>query len=324
MNSSVFTIYRRVRCKGSALLKGLCVLCGCGILSTAFWPQPAAAQQDRAELSPRIMLSASAVETGDTLLVQLDWRHMPTSVRDPIVSFGDQLIHMFPHPDETRRVYAGVIGIALSTRPGPAKIRVAWSVGTKQHASSAAFNIRQGTYGVETLRVDPRHVRPNPDDLERIRREQAELKEIYTSGSLARLWQDGFRVPVSGEMNGPFGTRRLFNGELQSQHSGVDFRAQTGDPIHTAGSGVVCLARDLFYSGNAVIIDHGAGVFTSYSHLSRMAVSVGQRVEKGAVIGLAGATGRATGPHLHWGAKVNNVSVNPLTLMRTINLLNVR
>jgi murein DD-endopeptidase MepM/ murein hydrolase activator NlpD len=84
------------------------------------------------------------------------------------------------------------------------------------------------------------------------------------------------------------------------------------------------LAKDLFFSGNAVIVDHGAGVFTSYSHLSRINVTVGQRVEKGGVIGLAGATGRATGPHLHWGAKVNNVSVNPLTLMRTINLLHAR
>jgi murein DD-endopeptidase MepM/ murein hydrolase activator NlpD len=164
-------------------------------------------------------------------------------------------------------------------------------------------------------------VRPSPADLERIRREQAELKQIYASGSRSRLWQGGFRIPVPGEMNGPFGTRRLFNGELQSQHSGVDFRAQTGDPVHSAGSGVVCLAKDLFYSGNAVIVDHGAGVFTSYSHLSRMGVAVGQRVEKGMVVGLAGATGRATGPHLHWGVKVNNVSVNPLTFIRVIDLL---
>jgi murein DD-endopeptidase MepM/ murein hydrolase activator NlpD len=167
-------------------------------------------------------------------------------------------------------------------------------------------------------------VHPSPGDLERIRREQAELKVVYASGSRSRLWRDGFQIPVPGEMNGPFGTRRLFNGELQSQHSGVDFRAQAGDPVQAAGSGVVCLAKDLYYSGKAVIVDHGAGVFTSYSHLSRMVVAVGQRVEKGTVIGLAGATGRATGPHLHWGVKVNNVSVNPLAFIRTIDLLNVR
>jgi murein DD-endopeptidase MepM/ murein hydrolase activator NlpD len=324
MNPFVFIVDRRARYKRSVLIKGLCVLFGCGILSTVLWPPSAASQQSKAAPTPRIMLSDAVVETGDTLLVQIDWRHMPASVRDSIVSFGDQAIQMFPHPAEARHSYAGLVGIGLSIRPGPAKITVTWSVGSQPYSASAAFTVRPGAYGEETLKVDPRHVRPSPEDLDRIRREQAELKKIYTSGSRSRLWQDGFRVPVPGEMNGPFGTRRLFNGELQSQHSGVDFRAQAGDPVQTAGSGMVRLAKALFYSGNAVIIDHGAGVFTSYSHLSRMAVAVGQRVEKGAVIGLAGATGRATGPHLHWGAKVNNVSVNPLTLMRAINLLNPR
>jgi murein DD-endopeptidase MepM/ murein hydrolase activator NlpD len=123
-------------------------------------------------------------------------------------------------------------------------------------------------------------------------------------------------------MNGPFGTRRVFNGELQSQHTGTDFRAQTGEPVHAAAAGVVRLAKDLFYSGNAVILDHGAGVFTSYSHLSRMEVRDGQRVEKGMVVGLAGATGRATGPHLHWAVKVNSVNVNPMTFIRVMDLLN--
>jgi len=287
MNPFVLPVDRRARYQSGVLLKGLCVLFSYGILSTVFWPQPAASQLNQAAPAPRITLSAAVVETGDTLLVQIDWSDMPASVRDPIVS-------------------------------------LTWSVGTQPHSASAAFTIRSGSYGEEMLKVDPRQVRPSPKDLVRIRREQAELKKIYTSGSRSRLWQDGFRVPVPGEVNGPFGTRRLFNGELQSQHSGVDFRAQTGDPVRTAGSGKVCLAKDLFYSGNAVIIDHGAGVFTSYSHLSRMAVGVSQRVEKGVVIGLVGATGRATGPHLHWGAKVNNVSVNPLALMRTINLLNVK
>jgi murein DD-endopeptidase MepM/ murein hydrolase activator NlpD len=324
MNPFVCIVDLRARYKRSVLVKGLWVLFGYGILSTVFWPQPAASQQTPAAPAPRIMLSDAMAETGDTLLVQINWRQMPTSVRDPIVSFGDQAVQMFPHPAEARHSYAGLVGIGLSTHPGPAKITVTWSVGTQQHSASAVFTIRPGAYGEETLKVDPRHVRPSPEDLNRIRREQAELKKIYTSGSRSRLWQDGFRVPVPGEVNGSFGTRRLFNGELQSQHSGVDFRAQAGDPVHTAGSGMVCLAKDLFYSGNAVIIDHGAGVFTSYSHLSRMAVAVGQRVEIGAVIGLAGATGRATGPHLHWGAKVNNVSVNPLALMRTINLLNAK
>jgi murein DD-endopeptidase MepM/ murein hydrolase activator NlpD len=322
MNSSVLKVFLRTGRHQPHFIKGLCELCSAWVLFTAVWAQPAAAQQTATESVPRISLSATTVETGDTLLVQIDCRRMPASVREPSVSFGDQAIPLFAPSAPAERVYAGVAGIALAARSGTAELTVAWTDGSQKRSTSAAFVIRPGTYSEETLTVEPRHVRPSPAELERIRREQAELKRIYASSSRSRLWQGGFRIPVPGEMNGPFGTRRVFNGELQSQHTGVDFRAQTGDPVHAAGAGMVRLAKDLFYSGNAVILDHGAGVFTSYSHLSRMEVRIGQRVEKGMVVGLAGATGRATGPHLHWGVKVNTVSVNPLTFIRVVDLLN--
>ncbi len=324
LNAAVSTFCLHARFRGARILRVVCALSCCGGFSTAIWVQPVDAQRAAPAPAPAVTLSAATVETGDALLVQIDCRHMPAPVREPVVSFGDQAIPLFPQSAPAERVYAGVVGIALAARPGPAEVKVAWGEGAQRRSTSTAFVIRPGTYGEETLRVDPRHVRPSPHELERIRREQAELKQIYAAGSRSRLWRGGFRIPVPGEMNGPFGTRRVFNGELQSQHSGVDFRAQAGDPVHAAGSGIVCLAKDLFYSGNAVILDHGAGVFTSYSHLSRMEVSVGHRIEKGMVVGLAGATGRATGPHLHWGVKVNSVSVNPLTFIRVMDLLNGR
>lgn len=321
MNIAVSTVLASIRHHAAAFLRGLCALCGGALLSAAIWSQPAAAPRSSAEPLPTITLSSAAVETGGTLLVKIDFSRLPAPVREPVLSLGDQTIPLFVHSLNAKEVYAGVAGIALSARPGPAEVKVAWSEGAQRRSTSAAFAIQPGVYGEETLKVDPRHVRPSPHELERIRREQAELKQIYASGQRSRLWRGGFRLPVPGEMNGPFGTQRLFNGELQSQHSGVDFRAQAGDPVHAAASGVVRLAKDLFYSGNAVIVDHGAGIFTSYSHLSRFQVAVGQRVEKGAVLGLAGATGRATGPHLHWGVKVNTVNVNPLTFIQVIELL---
>lgn len=307
--------------RGSALLRSWAAWCGGAFLAAAVWAGPAAAQRPAVEAAPKVTLSAAAVDVGDPLLVQVDCGPMPAAVGAPVVSFGDQAVALFAHPAKGNRVYAGLVGIGLAARPGPAEVKVAWSEGARQRSTSAVFTIRSGAFAEETLRVDPRHVRPGPRDLERIRREQAELKQIYASGRRSRLWQGGFQVPVPGEMNGPFGTRRVFNGELQSQHSGVDFRARTGDPVQAAGAGVVRLAKDLFYSGNAVIVDHGAGIFTSYSHLSRMDVRVGQRVEKGMVVGLAGATGRATGPHLHWGVKINSVSVDPLAFIRVADLL---
>jgi hypothetical protein len=314
MKTDIVSPLQRAQHLAAAFVAKVCVVVCLGIFSTTL---PAAAA---AGPSPRITLSTAEVETGGMLMVSIDYRRMPASAREPVVSFGDQTAVVFPHPVEGKRVYAGIVAIALAARPGPAALKVEWSDDARRRSMSVDFVIRPGSYGEETLKVDPRHVRPSPQDLERIRREQAELNQVYASGSRFRLWRGAFQVPVAGEMNGPFGTRRLFNGELQSQHTGVDFRAQAGDPVHAAGGGVVRLAKELFYSGNAVILDHGAGVFTSYSHLSRMEVTVGQPIEKGKVVGRAGATGRATGPHLHWGVKINSINVNPLAFLQVMNL----
>lgn len=296
-----------------------------GLAALLLWAAPAArpavAQSAPAEPAPHVALSAGEVETGGTLLVRLDCRRMPASARDLRVSFYNQDIRIFPDPVKGPAVYAGLIGIPLSAPSGRTALSIEWGPAAQRLAKNVPFEVRPGVYGEEALTVDPRHVRPSPKELERIKREQEELKHIYASGARSRLWQEGFQIPVPGEMNGPFGTRRLFNGELQSHHTGVDFRAQAGDPVHAAGSGVARLAKDLFYSGNAVIIDHGAGVFTSYSHLSRIDVKVGQKIEKGQAVGLVGATGRATGPHLHWAVKVNSINVNPLTFVRVMDLL---
>lgn len=111
----------------------------------------------------------------------------------------------------------------------------------------------------------------------------------------------------------------MFNGDVKSSHMGVDLRAGTGTPIAATNAGTVVLARASFYPGQTVHIDHGAGVFSSYSHLSVMKVTAGQKIARGAILGLAGATGRVTGPHLHWGMRVNGVSVDPHQLRELLN-----
>jgi murein DD-endopeptidase MepM/ murein hydrolase activator NlpD len=284
--------------------------------------QPPKVQALQSVTGPRITLSAGVVETGGTLLLECDCRSLPAASRNVQVSFQGQRIRLFPHPAKDEGIYAGLLGVPITASAGQADVTIAWSSGARQFTRTVVFDITQGKYGEEILRVDPRHVRPGRKDLDRIRREQAELKRIYTSSGESPLWRGDFQLPVAGELSGAFGTRRIFNGELQSHHTGVDFRAQTGDPVRTTNSGVVRLAKELFYSGNAVVIDHGAGVFTSYSHLSLIEVASGEKVEKGQIVGLAGATGRATGPHLHWGVKVNSVSVDPLVFIRLLDMLN--
>jgi hypothetical protein len=297
------------------LIGWLGILATSGTTSSAHATPPA--ERDHFEVT----LSSPAVETGGTLIVQIDCRRAKVCPKDLRLYFHDQAITVFPHPAKGSAVQVGLLAIPLTAPPGKNHLSLTWGADSRRLTQKSFFEIRIGVYGEEHLKVDPRHVRPSPQDLERIRREQEELKRIYASGNRFRLWQGGFQLPVPGEVNGAFGTRRVFNGELQSHHTGVDFRAQTGDPVLAASSGVVRLSKGLFYSGNAVIIDHGVGVFSSYSHLSQINVALGQKIEKGQAVGLAGATGRATGPHLHWGVKVNSISVNPLSFVHVTEVL---
>ena len=119
-----------------------------------------------------------------------------------------------------------------------------------------------------------------------------------------------------GTITGAFGRRRLINGQPRRPHSGEDIRAPMGTEVHAANGGIVRLSDDLFFSGTSIILDHGLGVYTMYFHLSSAAVKTGERVERGQVIGAVGATGRATGPHLHWGLRVGGARVNPMTITR--------
>jgi murein DD-endopeptidase MepM/ murein hydrolase activator NlpD len=132
------------------------------------------------------------------------------------------------------------------------------------------------------------------------------------------LWTRFIR-PVPQRANSAFGTRSVFNGEPRNAHSGADFLSPAGTPVKSAASGRVMLAKNLYYSGNTVIVDHGLGVFSMFAHLSRIDVKPGTDVTEGQVVGLVGATGRVTGPHLHWTARVSGARVDPLALLAVLS-----
>jgi murein DD-endopeptidase MepM/ murein hydrolase activator NlpD len=151
--------------------------------------------------------------------------------------------------------------------------------------------------------------------LERIQRENALLQQVYASSDAARLWSAPFVRPVPQEANSAFGTRSVFNGEPRSPHAGTDFLSPAGTRVKAPNAGRVAIARELFFSGNTVVIDHGLGLFSLLAHLSRLDVHEGDLVERGALIGLVGATGRVTGPHLHWAVRAGDARVSALSLL---------
>jgi murein DD-endopeptidase MepM/ murein hydrolase activator NlpD len=173
-----------------------------------------------------------------------------------------------------------------------------------------------GKFATENLHVDNKFVAPDPEQLARAKSEQQKLREIYATVSPQKLWQGRFRVPLDGVTKGAnFGRRRVLNGQPGSPHGGVDLPATTGTPVHASQTGRVVLAEPLFFAGNTVIIDHGLGIYTLYCHLSEIDAKVGDRIAAGAVLGKVGATGRVTGPHLHWGLSVDRSRVNALQIV---------
>jgi len=216
-------------------------------------------------------------------------------------------------------LFEALLGVPFGREPGsyPVSVEVTLAEGGKRELA-LQIPVISGNYASETLSVDPRHVKPDAAALKRIQKESAEIGRIYRKPRKAREWSGAFALPIQSPITSPFGTKRIFNGDMKSFHQGLDLKAAIGTPIQSPAGGTVVLAKDLYMTGNTVILDHGFGLFTVYAHMSEFSVKPGEAVLKGTVLGLSGMTGRASGPHLHWGAVVHRAKVNPLDLVQLL------
>ncbi len=208
------------------------------------------------------------------------------------------------------------LGVDLDTKPGK---HSAVLMMTRQDGSvdkrDLAIEVERKKYPTTELKVEEKYVELNKTDLARANRESNETEGIYATISNEVLWDGPFVIPIPGGTGTNFGHRRVFNGEPRAPHAGADLHAGTGTPVHSTNRGRVVLAKSLFFTGNTVILDHGMGIYSLYAHLSRINVKRGDLVSSGQLVGLAGATGRVTGPHLHWGMRVQGARVDPFTLV---------
>jgi murein DD-endopeptidase MepM/ murein hydrolase activator NlpD len=176
-------------------------------------------------------------------------------------------------------------------------------------------------YPVQRLSVPRAFVELDAATLERVNREKAALDRLWEAARPERLWNGSFRVPLDDAGPGwGFGVRRIINGEPRSPHTGTDFTASPGTPVLAANAGVVSLVEDHFFAGTSVVLDHGLGLYTMYFHLQESLVREGQRVDRGEAIARVGSTGRATGPHLHWGARLHGARIDPVALLQISSL----
>jgi murein DD-endopeptidase MepM/ murein hydrolase activator NlpD len=220
------------------------------------------------------------------------------------------------YPALSGRAWLAPIGFDLEAHPGSERL-VVRIVGPDGRALEQAIRVpvKARKFPVQRLTVPLRMVHPDARALERIRREEAVLARVFGTAH-AKLFEGRFSRPVPGRETANFGSRRIFNGVPRQPHGGVDFRASAGTPVRSPARGKIVLVADHYFSGRTVIVAHGLGLFTQYAHLSVASVREGQIVERGSVLGRVGSTGRATGPHLHWAARLTGARVDPLDLTR--------
>lgn len=208
--------------------------------------------------------------------------------------------------------WQAVVGLPLSAAPGRHTLRVQPQAGADR---TLTFEVSAKQYQEQHLSVPPRMVNPSPEEQQRIARELKLSAETYRTFKAAANVPTRFILPVEGRYSSPFGLRRFFNGEPRNPHSGIDLAAPTGTPIRAPAAGRVLATGDFYYNGKTVFLDHGQGLITMFCHLDSIAVQTGQVIETGHTLGTVGATGRVTGPHLHWSVSLNDARVDPLLFL---------
>jgi murein DD-endopeptidase MepM/ murein hydrolase activator NlpD len=212
-------------------------------------------------------------------------------------------------------MWAALVGIDLDVKPGTYAVTADTDAEAGPLHATSDLVVKPHAFPTRRLTVNEAFVTPPAAERERIEREAKLLDGIWKSPGGERLWSGAFVRPVPGAANSAFGTRSIFNGVPRSAHGGADFLSPGGTPIHAPNDGRVVVARSLYFSGNTVVIDHGLGLFSMLAHLSAFDIQEGDRVTAGQVIGAVGATGRVTGPHLHWAVRAGGARVDPLSLL---------
>lgn len=248
-----------------------------------------------------IALTARSVQPGEVVRVEV---RGPAELEGVAASVFGKRIPLEFNPEQEK--WNTLVGIDLDTKPGIYRM----TIGTQVRL----LRVMAKKFDVRRLQVAESFVNPPPSALEQIARDSKKTTDVFAAVT-PRLWSGSFVLPVDGIPTSNFGTVSYFNGQRRSPHTGVDFLSGTGTPIRAANHGRVALAEPLYFTGNTVIVDYGDGLFSLFAHLSEFRVKEGDLVGPETIVGLVGATGRVTGPHLHWMVRLHGARVDPTSLV---------
>jgi len=281
-------------------------------LVAAFSGATAVAGDAPAAKPPMIQSEPARITNGSACVF---WVRQPRTLRSLTGTWmGHKVFFAF---DAGRKAWFGLAGVGVETKAGRYPFIVEGET-SKGSAVKLSLQVAVGhvNYPSIALKVPEKFTAPDPEILARVEKEREIKTRVFAAVTPARMWAGSFAEPVSTTASDGFGTQRKFNGVVKSTHQGLDFHAHTGTPVSAVAEGRVLLAQELFYEGGCVIIDHGQGLLTIYMHLSEIKVKEGDAISRGHVIALSGASGRATGPHLHMGVRWQGVYLDPRTLFK--------
>lgn len=250
---------------------------------------------------------------GQVLLIKVKGEEQATEVKGMFLSRTIPFFREF-RPGEPAG-YLGLLGIDMQDEPGTYELAVEVRQGEQAKQLSVNILVAKEQFSVEHLTLPKEKVDLDEKATARWKAEQEQVKQALAESSRLKLWRSNFLEPVNGKRTGIFGSVRVMNGKPRNPHNGEDIGAPVGTDVAATNDGVVRLTVDHIFSGRGVFVDHGLGFYSMYFHLSEILVKDGDLVKAGQIIGKVGATGRATGPHLHWGVKLNGARVNPYSLL---------
>jgi len=259
-------------------------------------------------------ISSKKVENANTLFLKI----VKENIKDPKLTFDSHNINFFRLPNKKDSYYA-LVPISYYKDLKKYKIIISYIENEKKVFKGIPIEVIDGKYKSEVINVDSSKVILSEKNKKRVSQEYKEAMKIYNTTTETLYISDKFIYPLETKITSDFGKKRVYNGSLKSYHSGTDYRAKVGTKIKAINNGKVVIAKNRFYAGNSIVLDHGNGIYSCYYHLNKMNYKEGDLVKKGDIIGLSGSTGRVTGPHLHFSFRIHGIQVDPL---QAIDLLN--